>query len=124
MVEEVLIILPLGALALFILWESWQRRASAVKPIDRVTMKHGFEPGQTNRENILFTMAAVGGIASLMLIETPVHPPFTGRSAFFQSLLYTWVGPLGMPVISGTGAFIALMAALTIRRRRLQQERN
>jgi hypothetical protein len=124
MVEEVLIFLPLGALALFILWESWQRRASAIKPIDRLAMKPGFEPGQTNRENILFTMAAVGVIASLMLIETPVHPPFTGRSAFFQSLLYTWVGPLGMPAISGTGAFIALMAALSIRRRRLQQERN
>jgi hypothetical protein len=92
--------------------------------MDRPSMKQGFKPGDTNRENILFTLAAVGGVVVLMLLETPIHPPFTGRGAVFQSLLYAWTGPLGMPVLTGSGSFFALIAALFTRRKRLHQTRN
>jgi hypothetical protein len=117
MIGELFIFLSLGGLALFILWEWWQRQKP--KPLQRATMAQGFLPGASNNETVLFTCAVIGALFGFVLLEKLPAPPFTGRGAFLSALLYDWLGPLSFAFLTWAGAVIFLLAALSLRRKRL-----
>jgi hypothetical protein len=121
MTGELFISLSLGGLALFIIWEGWQRHK--LKPLQRVTMAQGFFPGQSNYETVLFAFAGVGALFGFVLLEEPPVPPFTGRGAFLSALLYDWLGSLGFAFLTWAGSVIALVEALSVRRKRLSGDR-
>lgn len=123
MLEVIFPVVTLGGLALFILWESWQRRNSAVKPLARATMEHGFKPGATNKENVVLTLAIVGFILGLYMFNNPPHPPFTGRYSTFSSIFYASFGPLGEPVLILVCSVAAFIATMSMRRQRLEKKR-
>jgi hypothetical protein len=122
MTGEIFIFLSLGALALFILWEGWQR--CNPKPLQRATMAQGFLPGARNNETILFAFGAVGGLFGLVLLDEPPAPPFTGRGAYLSALLYDWLGPVGFAFLTWAGAVVAFVAALSARRKRFSGGRS
>ena len=117
MLGDALAVLSLAALAAFILWEGWQRRASASKPLDRSYLERGFVPGAAGYEQALFVAAGVVAAAGVMLFASPPHPPFAGRGALFGSALYGLVGPMGIPTLTLCAA-VALLALGLLRRRR------
>jgi hypothetical protein len=121
MTGELFIFLSLGGLALFILWEGWQRHKP--KPLQRATMAQGFLPGASNNETVLFAFAVVGALFGFVLLDKPPVPPFTGRGAFLSALLYDWLGPLGFAFLTWAGAVIAFLAALSVRRKRFFGDR-
>lgn len=123
MIEVLFPILTLGGLALFILWESWQHRASTTKPLDRTLMEKGFEPGASNKESVLLILGGVGIFFGLYLFDSPPHPPFTGRGSSFYGFLYASFGPLGIPIFILVFSTAALIGGFSVRRQRLFNEK-
>jgi len=123
MIEVLFPVLTLGGLALFILWESWQRRASTTKPLDRALMERGFEPGASNKESVLLILGGVGICFGFYLFDNPPHPPFTGRWSSFDGFLYASFGPLGIPSLISAFSIAAFIGGFLVRRQRLANER-
>ena len=122
MIEILFPVVTLGGLALFILWESWQRRESTSKPLSRALMERGFEPGASNKVNVLLTLGIVGISFSLFLFNSPPHPPFTGRGSIISSVLFATFGPLGIPVLILALSVAAFIGCYVVRRKRLVKE--
>lgn len=120
MLGELLVFLSLGALAIFILWEGWQRRRTSNEPLRRSVMEQGFVPGASSREVAIFVGAGVSAVFGFVLMAVPPHPPFFGRHAFISSLLFEWFGVWGMPMVCWLLAFVAFFGALAMRRKRLR----
>ena len=123
MIEVLFPILTLGGLALFILWESWQRRASSTKPLNRKLMERGFEPGASNKENVLLTLGIAGICFGFYLFDNPPRPPFTGRGSSLDGFLYASFGPLGIPSLASVFSIAAFIGGISVRRQRLSKER-
>ena len=123
MLLDALAVMSLVALAAFILWEGWQRRRGISKPLGRAAMERGFVPGATAAEQMFFVGAAVLGVFSAMLFVSPPHPPFTGRGAVFSSLVYSMLGPLGIPGATAGAAVACFSLGLSMRRKRLGVQR-
>ena len=121
MLDEIILFVTLGGLAIYIVWEGWQRSRAPVNPLERSHMERGFTPGATQREHIAFVAAAVAAIFGFVLLAEPVHPPFTGRGTVIDSFLYTLFGSWGAPALCWLLALVAFVAALAMRRRRLER---
>jgi hypothetical protein len=114
-----LVLLALGALLLFILWEMWANRRSALKR--RAAAADGFLPGAAAREAALFVLAAVFLACSVLVLASP-DLAISGRHAYLFRILRSWFGTLAAPVLFlavGVGVFVAGISA---RRRRLASE--
>ena len=118
---EVLLFITLGGLAGYIMWEGLERRRASARPLERHTMERGFVPGASQRESVLFIAALAAGAFGFVLLAEPRHPPFVGRGAAIDSLL--WFGSWGMPALCWLLAVVALAAALSLRRKRLASQR-
>jgi len=123
MIEVLFPILTLGGLALFILWESWQSRASATRPLDRRLMERGFEPGASNKESVLLMFGGVGICFGFYLFCNPPHPPFTGRWSSFAGFLYTSFGPSAIPSLISVFSIAAFIGSFSVKKQRLAKER-
>jgi hypothetical protein len=121
MTGEVFIFLCLGGLALFILWEGWQGRRAAKTPLPRSEMEQGINPGASSQELALFVSAVAGFVFGFTLIVEPSHPPFSGRGAVVDSVLFQVFGIWGKPLVCWVLALIACMAAVKLRRKRLKR---
>lgn len=117
---EVFLFIALGGLAAYIVWEGWQRRRTSAKPLERRSMERGFVPGASQRESVLFIAAFVAAAFGFVLLAEPRHPPFAGRGAAVDSLLYALLGSWGVPALCWLLAVVALAAALSLRRKRLK----
>lgn len=120
---EVFLLVALGGLAGFIVWGGWQRRRASAKPLERRSMERGFVPGASQRESVLFTAGLVAAAFGFVLLAEPRHPPFTGRGAAVDTLLYAWFGPWGASALCWLLAFAALAVARSQRRKRLESQR-
>ena len=123
MIEILFPVVTLGGLTLFILWESWQRRESTSKPLSRALMERGFEPGASNKVDVLLTLGIVGISFALFLFNNPPHPPFTGRGSTISSVLFSTFGPLGIPILVLALSVAAFVGYYVVRRKRLVKER-
>ena len=82
MLEASFLLLTLGPLAAFIIWESYRHRRTSVKPLSRTSMERGFVPGAKTAERVCFIFAVAMAVFVVFLIIQPQHPPFAGRGAF------------------------------------------
>ncbi|WP_298208293.1 hypothetical protein [Acidovorax sp.] len=119
----IFVFVSLGALAIFILWEAWPRHRTAKKPLRRSEMKQGFDPGASARELALFVASGVFAVFGFFLLIEPSYPPFHGRNALIEHLLFAWLGIYGNPVACWACALIAFVAAISMRRKRLRRAR-
>lgn len=124
MAAELISVLLLTALAAFILWESWQRRKSAHKPIPRAMLERGFAPGADAGETALFVFAGAVLFIAISLFLNPRHPPFSGRGAVLDTAIYAVAGPLGMPVAAFIVATVLFFLGFSRRRRRKAGQRS
>ena len=88
MTGETFIFVSLSALAVFILWEGWQRSRTPKTPLPRSAMEQGFNPGTSSRELALFVAAVAGFVFGFVLIVDLPYPPFHGRGAVVDSALF------------------------------------
>lgn len=123
MLLDTLAVLALVALAAFILWEGWQRRRLAARPLSRAALERGFVPGATGYEQALFVAAGVALVAAVALFASPPQPPFEGRHAWLGAAVYGWRGPLGIPGVVLVFAAILFGFALSRRRTRKATQR-
>lgn len=124
MIAELMTALLLVALAAFILWESWQRRKSAHKPISRAMLERGFVPGATAGETALFVFAGAVLFIAISRLLDPRHPPFSGRGAVLDTAMYAVAGPLGMPVAAFIVATVLFFLGFSRRHRRKAGQRS
>jgi len=111
MLEASFLLLTLGPLAAFIIWESYRHRRTSVKPLSRTSMERGFVPGAKTAERVCFIFAVAMAVFVVFLIIQPQHPPFAGRGAVFQLAFVLLVWSLGP-------AFICLVGFVSVRFRR------
>jgi hypothetical protein len=123
MLEALFLVLTLGSLAAFILWESFRNRRTSMKPLSRTSMERGFVPGAKNAEHVCSILAVVMVVFGLVLIFQPQHPPFVGRGALLSSLLYSWFGVWGQPLFCWFFACACVAAAFSARSKRLRPGR-
>lgn len=116
----VFVFLSLGGLALFILWEGWQRRRPSPAQLPRKKMEQGFVPGAASRELAVFVMAAAVLFFGVTRIMNPQLPPFSGRGALIDSVLFHLFGIWGAPAACWVSAIICCVMALKLRRERLK----
>ena len=113
---ELFLLVCLAGLAIFILWEGWQRRRPA--PLQRQEMARGFTPGEANREVVWFTVAFACGVAGWAILQIRPAPPFTGRGALMLAFIHTHFGSGAFAVLLWVAAAGALAAGFNARRRR------
>ena len=113
---ELALIACLAGLAVFILWESWQRRKPT--PLQRRTLERGYVPGESNRELIWFTVALVSAVSGAALLELQPTPPFNGRGAALLEFIHARFGSIAFPVLLWLAAAGALIAGVRARVRR------
>ena len=123
MLEASFLLLTLGPLAAFIIWESYRHRRTSVKPLSRTSMERGFVPGAKTAERVCFIFAVAMAVFGVFLIIQPQHPPFAGRGAFFSSLLYSWFGVWGQPLFAWLVSCLSVFAAVSARSKRLHATR-
>jgi len=107
--------LLLLALALFIIWESRRFHSKKPDPLPRERMAKGFTPGRHAADLGILALVAMCVFVGIELWNSPEHPPFQGRWAFFEALVYALFGPRGMPVIAWVSG-AALLSLLVAKR--------
>lgn len=118
MLLDTLAVISLVALAVFILWEGWQRRRSAAKPLARAELEGGFVPGATGYEQALFVAAGTTLVVAVTLFANPPQPPFESRRAWLGAAVYGLLGPLGIPAAILVFAAVLLSFGLSRQRTR------
>jgi hypothetical protein len=105
---ELLPIALLGGLAIFIVWESLNS-----PKVSRAEIEKGFRPGWRAQQVGLLAIAAVVVFFGVHQWIQPSHPPFSGYSAIFFSIVYAVLGPRGAPLIAWllAGVLIITVAA-------------
>lgn len=121
MTGDAFVLICLGGLALFILWEGWQHRRPSEAHTSRKNMEHGFIPGASSRELALFALAAAMFLFGFTLIANPPLPPFSGRSAPLNSVLFDLFGVWGAPLACWVLAISLSAIALRLRRERFRR---
>lgn len=120
MTGDLFVLVALGSLLLFILWELWGSRRSALKR--RAQSADGFVPGGAAHEVGLFVLvAAFVACGALVLISPELVT--SGRHAYLFRILISWVGPLGPPLLFLGVAAALFLIGFDVRRRRLAQSR-
>ncbi len=120
MTGDLFIFISLGSLLLFILWEMWGNRRSALKR--RARAAEGFIPGGSAYEVGLFVLAAVFVACGALVLVSP-ELVTSGQHAYLFSILISYVGSFAPSfVFVGTAAGIFTMG-ITVRKRRLGQTR-
>lgn len=110
--ELVGMLLLLG-LAIFIVWESRRFHSKKPDPLPRERMAKGFSPGRDAADLGILALVAMCVFFGIKLWNSPEHPPFQGRWALFETMVYALFGPRGVPVIawvSGAILFSLLVA--------------
>jgi formate hydrogenlyase subunit 4 len=116
MTGDLFVLLSLGALLVFIVWEGWRNRRSAAAR--RAQADEGFTPGGASRELALYVLAAVCAACGLLAVYFP-GAQAAGRSARIVSLIESLLGPNALPLVFLAGAVAAFVAAIAARRRRV-----
>jgi hypothetical protein len=112
---DLFILVSLGALLLFILWESWRSRPAALA--QRARDPGGFTPGGAAQEVALFVLAAAFFLAGVLALYSPELATSMRRSALFR-LAESVLGPVtGLAAFFGA-AIAALVFSLVARRKR------
>lgn len=120
MTGDLFVLVALGSLLLFILWEIWGNRRSALKRCARAP--EGFKPGDAAHEVGLFVAAAVFVACSALVLVSP-ELLTSGRHAYLFKILISWVGSFAPPLLFlGTAAGVFVMG-VAVRKRRLEQTR-
>lgn len=119
MLEAYFLLLTLGTLAAFIVWEGIRNRRTSVKPLSGASLKGGFVPGAKSAERVCAIFAATTAMLGALLIAQPQHPPFAGRGALLSSLLYSWFGVWGQPLFCWLLACVLVAGAVGARNKRL-----
>jgi hypothetical protein len=112
---DLFVFVALGALLLFILWEIWANRRSALRR--RAAAVGGFVPGRAAQEVALFVLAAVFLACSVLVLASP-DLATSGRQAYLFRVLRDWFGILAAPALFLAVAGGAFVAGLSARRRR------
>lgn len=116
MTADLFVLVSLGALLVFIVWESWRSRLGAVAR--RAKAPGGFTPGGASREVALFVLAAVCSACGLLAVYFPGTQP-TARSARIFSLIESLLGASALPLVFLAAGIMAFVAALALRKKRL-----
>ena len=117
---DLFVLVALGSLLLFILWEIWRNRRSALKR--RAGGAAGFIPGGSAQEVGLFVLAAAFLACGVLVLVSP-ELATSGRHGHFFRILHSWIGTLAAPLLFLAVAAAVVVAALSARRRRLASTR-
>lgn len=114
---DLFVLFALGALLIFILWESWRNRRSALAK--RAQAADGFAPGGAAQEVALFVLAAVFLVSGFLVLYSP-ELGVSMRRRYLFNLIESLLGPLtGFALFFGA-ALMAVVAGLGVRRKRLE----
>jgi hypothetical protein len=121
MTGDLFVLVALGSLLLFIFWEIWGNRRSALKRRARATER--FMPGGAAHEVGLFVLAAAFVACSALVLAAP-ELVTSGRHAYLFRILVSWVGSFAPPLLFlGTGAGVFVLG-VAVRKRRLQKTKS
>jgi hypothetical protein len=113
---DLFVLFALSALLIFIFWESWRNRRSALAK--RARAAEGFVPGGAAQEAAFFVFAAVFLTLGVLVLYSPDLGASLRRRYLFN-LIEALLGPLtGFALFTGA-AIVAAVAGLAIRRKRL-----
>ena len=118
MSADLFVLVALGALLVFIFWEIWANRRSALRR--RVEAADGFVPGGAARELALFILAAVFLACSVLVFAAPDLA--SSRYGYLLRALEAWFGPLMPPVLFLAVAAGILVTGVSARRRRIARK--
>lgn len=121
MSPDLFVLVALGALLAFILWESWRNRRSALAK--RARAPAGFVPGGTAQEVAFFVLAAAFLFGGVLALYSPELGASLRRNYLFryaESLL----GPLTALALFFGAAIAALVVGLSVRKKRLASSRS
>lgn len=113
---ELFVMLALGALLVFILWDVWRNRRSVLAKRSRAG--DGFVPGGTTQEVASFVLAAVFLALGLFALYSP-ELDASGRRAYVFSLVEYFLGRLAGPALFFAGAIAAFVRGVFVRKDRL-----
>jgi hypothetical protein len=113
---DLLVLVAMGSLLLFILWEIWRNRRSALKR--RAETADGFVPGGSAQEVGLFVLATTFLACSVVVLVSP-DMATSGRHGHVFRILNSWIGTLAAPILFLAVAAAVFVAGLSARRRRL-----
>ena len=115
---DLFVLVALGSLLVFILWEVWANRPSALKR--RAEHADRFVPGGAAREVALFILAAVFLACSVLAFVSPDLA--SSRHGYLLRILGVWFGPLAPPVLFLAVAAGVFVAGVSARRRRFARK--
>jgi hypothetical protein len=115
MSSDLFVLLCLGALLVFILWEGWRNRQGALAR--RARTSSGFTPGGASRELALYILAAVFSACGLLAVFLPGMRT-AGPSVRIVSFIESSLGANAVPLLFLAGAAVAFVAALAVRKGR------
>jgi hypothetical protein len=120
MTGDLFVLVALGSLLLFILWEILGNRRSVLKR--RARAPEGFMPGGAAHEVGLFVLAATFVACSALVLVSP-ELVTSGRHAYLFNILISCVGTFAPPLLFlGTAAGVFFFG-IVVRKRRLEQTR-
>lgn len=120
MTGDLFVLVALGSLLLFILWEIWGNRRSALKR--RARAPDGLVPSGAAHEVGLFVLAAAFVACSALVLVSP-ELATSGRHAYLFNILISRVGTFAPALLFLGMAAGVFVFGLAVRKRRLEQTR-
>lgn len=96
LLELLLLLLPMGGLLVFILWDRHRLQSRRVDPLPRQRMAKGFTPSGLVMWQARFVFGLVCVAMTAVEWQRPSRPPFSGRWAWFNRAVYDNLGPSGL----------------------------
>ena len=116
MSADLFLLVSLGALLAFILWEGWRSRRGPL--VKKARSPAGFVPGGAAHEVGIFVLAAVFLVAGLLTLYSPELGASMRRTLLFR-MVESVLGPLTAFAMFAGAAIAAFVAGILMRKKRL-----
>jgi hypothetical protein len=106
----------LGAVAIFIVWDSRRLRRTPTAPVSREAMDRGYVPRGFVAWHFWLGMGVMFALMAMREWELPSMPPFTGRWGWLDRVAFEAFGAKGVFVLFTVAAVGAIAYGLMLQR--------
>ena len=108
------------AIWLYIRWDGKRLRNYPVTPLARSTMGAGYKPGGVVTWQVYVAAGCMAALLAFMEWNAPSRPPFSGRWAFVESVLFETFGSRGIltTYVAIAAAFLCAAGSTYLRGKR------